>query len=110
MGRLESRSRLVGIAESCGNLAKAQGERILDCQGNQNIMDELNDERKKGAWRTEHDRLEVEITQRLRKLKDEGILSTPRQLEDWLSGLKDRLFLKLGFDQRNKQKQGHWVK
>ena len=62
-------------------------------------MGELNEEQKKkqGAWRTEHNRLEVEITQRLSKLRMEGILETPRQLDDWLAGLKGRLFTKLGF-------------
>ena len=64
-------------------------------------MDE--EQKKQGAWQTEHNRLEVEIAQRLHRLRMEGVLETPRQLDDWLSGPKDRLFQKLGFDEAKTQ-------
>jgi hypothetical protein len=72
-------------------------------------MDELSeDEKQQGAWRGASEQLEVEITQRLNRLKGDNVLRTPRQLEDWLSGLKDRLFLKLGVDPTN-QTPGRWL-
>jgi hypothetical protein len=68
-------------------------------------MDELNEEQKLGAWRREAERLRVEIMQRFIKLRNEGIVPTPAQLEQWLSSLGKGLSVQLGHD---KDDQGVW--
>ena len=66
-------------------------------------MDE--EEQKLGAWRREGERLRVEITQRFIKLRNEGIIPTPAQLEQWLSLLGKGLSVHLGHD---KDDEGNW--
>jgi hypothetical protein len=58
-----------------------------------------SEEQVQGAWRRESNRLHAEIAARLYKLRSEGLLLRRRQLEDWLSRLRESLIEQLGLEE-----------